>query len=238
MTVLLAVTRSRQFWLTLQMNTPSTPAPAHGSLGFNLAGIAVLVLLLAVGAAYLVDELGRKSGTPTPRLDDGDLITQTISGRELRIPTNWFRYGEQIRDGFTSQIDLSIQPEAHDTPVQITLLPRSRARASSALLDTVYLHQFAEGTLTGVTGLVGKSLTGKDIAGFAGESVWYDALSSTPFVAKCAIGIQPDAPARCLRTVYLASGIAAIYAFDASHLQSWRSFDADISAWLKKIGAL
>lgn len=238
MTLLLAVTPSGHFWLIAHMSPPTPSATAPSSLGFNLAGIAVLVLLLAVGAAYLVDELGRKSGTPTPALDDGDLVTQTISGRELRIPSTWFRYGEQIRDGFTNQIDLSILPEAQDTPVQITLLPRSRARASSALLDAVYLHQFGEGTLTGVPGLVGKPLTGKDNGSFDGESVWYDALSSTPFVAKCAKAIQQDAPARCLRTVYLASGIAAIYAFDASHLQNWRSFDADMSAWLKKIGAL
>lgn len=220
------------------MSLPTTSANPHSSLGFNLAGIAVLVLLLAVGAAYLVDELSRSSGGPTPTLDDGDLITQTISGRELHIPTNWFRYGEQIRDGFTNQIDLSIRPEARDTPVQVTLLPRSRARASSALLDAVYVHQFGDGTLSGVPGLVGKPLTGKDNASFDGESVWYDALSATPFVAKCAAAIQPDGPAQCLRTVYLASGIAAIYAFDASHLQNWRSFDADLSAWLKKIGAL
>ena len=30
---------------------------------------------------------------------DGNPITQTISGRELSIPTTWFRYGEQVRDG-------------------------------------------------------------------------------------------------------------------------------------------
>lgn len=247
MPLLLAVTPSRPTWLTLPKSSPTTPANPHSSLGFNLAGIAVLVLLLAVGVAYLVDELGRNSGAPTPNLEDGELITQTIAGRELHIPTKWFRYGEQIRDGFTNQIDLSMLPEPQDTPVQVTLLPRSRARASSALLDAVYVHQFGDGTLSGVPGLVGKPLTGKDNASLQGESVWYDALSATPFVAKCAAAVQtdasaqpaqPDAPARCLRTVYLASGIAAIYAFDASHLQNWRSFDADLSAWLKKIGAL
>lgn len=219
------------------MSTPTTPAKPHTSLGFNLAGIAVLVLLLAVGVAYLVDELGRTSTAITPALTDGEIINQTISGHELQIPTSWFRYGEQIRDGFTSQIDLTIVPEAGDTPVQVMLLPRSRARASSSLLDAVYVHQFGEGTLTGVSGLVGKPLNDGN-ASYSGESVWYDALSSTPFVAKCAKAIQPEAPDRCLRTVYLATGIAAIYAFDASHLQGWRTFDADMAQWLKKIGAL
>ena len=75
---------------------------------YNLAGIAVLVLLLAVGAAYLIDELGKAGKASAPSLEDADPIVQTISGRELSIPTAWFRYGEQIRDGFTNQIDLRI----------------------------------------------------------------------------------------------------------------------------------
>ncbi|UXN72540.1 hypothetical protein N8D56_14780 [Devosia sp. A8/3-2] len=71
------------------MSSQSAPATPHHppSSGFNLAGIAVLALLLAVGAAYLLDEMGRTSRTPTPSLEDGNPIVQTISGRELTIPT-------------------------------------------------------------------------------------------------------------------------------------------------------
>lgn len=208
-------------------------------MAYNLAGIAAMVLLLAVGAAYLIDEMGQSVRTPTPTLEDDRPITQTISGKELSIPTAWFRYGEQIKDGFTNQVDLRVMfaPDggAMPLPVDVTLLPRSRARTSSSLLDGVYLHQFGDETLTGVPGLVGKPM--RDGNGYAGESVWYDAISPNPFVAKCEKPLEADGAAKCVRTVYLPSGIAAVYAFDATVLQSWRQFDTEMERWLSKIGA-
>lgn len=211
----------------------------HSALLYNLAGISVLVLLLAVGLAYLVDDLGRSTRIPAPSLADADPISQTISGRELLIPTAWFRYGEQIRNGFTNQIDLRIlySPEGAEAavPVDVTLLPRSRARASSSLLDGVYLHQFGDSTLGGVPGLVGKPMLASK--GYVGESVWYDALSPNPFVAKCVEPVAPDGIAQCVRTAYLPSGIAAVYTFDATLLQSWRQFDTEMQRWLQPIGA-
>jgi len=224
------------------MSSQSAPAGRHhrlSSLAYTLAGMTVLLRLLAVGAAYLIDELGRSSQTPAPSLADPDPIVQTISGRELSIPTAWFRYGEQIRDGFTNQIDLRVLFVPDTTkaplPVDITLLPRSRARTSASLLDGVYLHQFDDETLNGVPGLVGKPMQASN--GYAGESVWYDALSPNPFVAKCLAPVTADGAAQCVRTVYLPSGIAAVYTFDATILQSWRQFDAEMERWLSPIGA-
>ena len=224
------------------MSTPSAPVRArhdHSGLAYNLAGIAVLVGLLSVGAAYLVDELGRATTLPRPALTDGEPVTQTIAGRELHIPTRWFRYGEQIRDGFTNQIDLKVVLTAADgvtpLPVDVTLLPRSRASTSASLLDRVYLHQFGEATLSGVPGLVGKSMQQSE--GYRSESIWYDAISPNPFVAKCMDAVEADQARQCVRTVYLPSGIAAVYAFDATVLQSWRQFDTEMERWLKPIGA-
>ena len=225
----------------LEMSSQSAPATRHAgpsSLAYNLAGIAVLVLLLAVGMAYLIDSLGRTSRVPAPALDDAEPVSQTISARELSIPASWFRYGEQVRDGFTSQIDLRIlyAPDgATARPVDITLLPRSRVRAGASLLDRVYLHQFADDTLSGVPGLVGKPMLATN--GYAGESVWYDALSPDPFVAKCVDPLEPGGPAQCVRTVYLPSGIGAVYTFDATLLPTWRQFDKEMQRWLEPIGA-
>lgn len=223
-----------------ELNTQaSVRNQGSSSLAYNLASIAVLILLLAVGAAYLIDQLARADAVQKPGLNDPDPITQTISGRELAIPRTWFRFGEQIRDGFTNQIDLHIlyQPDTAlpAKPMQVTLLPRSRARTSASLLDRVYLHQFGSDTLTGVPGLVGKPMLGTN--GYAGEAVWYDALSPNPFVAKCLDPIAEDGAAQCVRTVYLPSGIAAVYTFDADLLQSWRSFDSEMEKWLTRIGA-
>jgi hypothetical protein len=223
----------------MSLQTASERPAAH-SLGFNLASIGAVVLLLAVGAAYLVDDLGRQARTAPPDIDAGDPISQTIAGRELAIPASWFRYGEQIKPGFTNQIDLRVvfTPPAGGSalPVDVTLLPRSRARSSAILLDTVYLHQFGELTDESVPGLIGKPM-GKS-NGYQGETVWYDALSPNPFVAKCIEPVADGRAAQCVRTVYLASGIAATYAFEATALQSWRSFDTAMERWLGRIGAI
>jgi len=218
---------------------PALPRQDHRTLAYNLAGIGALVLLLAVGAAYVIDKMGREARTPIPRLDDGDPIVQTISGKELTIPTAWFRYGEQIRNGFTDQIDLRLQFElggAVSQRVDVTLLPRGRARTSASLLDRVYLHQFSDETVGDVPGLIGKPMTSS--GGFAGETVWYDAISPNPFVAKCIAAVNADGTPQCVRTVYLPSGIAAVFTFDATLLQWWRQFDAEMERWLTVIGAV
>lgn len=226
------------------MSHPRSPAGTGyaplGTVAYNLAGIAVLLLLVAVGAAYVIDRAGRSTHATSPMLEDETSLTQTVGGRELTIPQSWFRYGEQMRSGFASQVDLEVKLDlfqnAPPLPVQVTLLPRNKARSSSILLDTVYLHQFGEGTLSGYTGLVGKPL--QDSAGFSGETVWYDPLSPSPFVAKCAIPVSDQSDGRCLRTVHLPGGLAAIFTFDISALAAWKNFDIEMSRWLGQIGAL
>ncbi len=223
------------------MNARAEPASrplGRSALIYNLAGIAVLVLLLCVAVAYLIDELGRADRRPVPSLGDTNPVTLTLSGRDLSIPQSWFRYGEQIRAGFTDQVDLQVPLSVDGTSamsVDISLLPRSRARTSASLLDSVYLHQFGEGSLEGVIGLVGKPMHDDD--GFTGESVWYDALSPNPFVAKCLDPVETGGAAQCVRTVYLPSGIAAVYRFDAAMLPSWRQFDGEMERWLSAINA-
>lgn len=212
---------------------PSAPAASGiSALAHNLAGIALAVMLTAVGVAYLVDETMRPDGRPAPALDDGNMLVQTVGGRELTIPENWFRFGEQMQSGFVGQADISVRlPQGR---VDVTLLPRSRAKSSSELLDSVYVHQFSKGTVAGVPGLVGQRLEG---SGYAGEMIWYDALAPNPFVAKCMDAIETGAPAKCVRTVQLTNGLAAIYSFDETLLPAWRDFDAEMNRWLEKIGA-
>lgn len=206
--------------------------PRISGLMQNLAGIALVVMLAALGIAYLVDEAGRSDGRKVPSLNDGEALVQTVGGRELTIPKNWFRFGEQMQSGFVSQVDLSVELQLGR--VDVTLLPRSRAKSSSELLDSVYVHQFAKGTESGVPGLIGQKLEG---SGYAGELIWYDALAPKPFVAKCMEAIEADAPDKCVRTVHLASGLAAIYSFDETMLPAWRNFDAEMGQWLERIGA-
>lgn len=197
-----------------------------------------MVLLVALGLAYWVDGAARDTRTSLPSLADERLVLQTIAGRELAIPQGWFRNGQESRTGFASQIDLmvTLAPEGTEpVPVRVTLVPPSRARTSASLLDRVYLHQFGEDTLSGFAGLVGKPVAGP---GYRGETVWYDPLSPNPFVAKCIAPVEPDVAAQCVRTVYLPSGIAAIYAFSQPALAAWREFDTEMGQWLSRIGAM
>ncbi|MBJ3784054.1 hypothetical protein [Devosia sediminis] len=226
------------------MSASTTPAegtePGRDHLVYNLAGIAVLVLLVAVGAAYMVDRATRSARPALPQLSDADRVTQTVAGRDLSIPANWFRFGEDIKPGFASQVDLSFQlaldPLEPPVPVDVTLLSRTGARASSTLLDGVYLHQFVDGTVGGIPGLVGKPLVATE--GYAGETVWYDPLSPAPFVAKCAAAPQETRKDKCLRTIHLANGLAVVLGFDAEALAHWKRFDEELALWLGQIGAL
>jgi hypothetical protein len=164
-------------------------------------------------------------------------VTRTVAGKEMKIPRALLRYDEQATTGFSEQLDLRLRlplgPEGVSKVIDVTLVPRSRARPSSILLDGVYLHQFMLTELSGPPGLIGKPLQGTD--GFEGETVWYDALSPNPFVAKCEAPVPGSTTGRCLRTVFF-DAVAAVYAFDADVLANWRLFDRSAEAALAKIG--
>jgi len=220
-----------------QARANNTP---NGAVPFNTSAIAVVLALLGLGAAYLIDAAGRGARIQSHRLDTETSLTRTLGGRDFEIPLSWFRYEEQRVEGFAKQIDLRLEMplgvEGRREPVDVTLLPRSRARPSAALLDGVYLHQFLPEQLNGPPGLVGKPL--RPDGGYRDETVWYDALSAEPFVAKCSAPIAPATAGQCIRTVYLGPGVAAIYAFPETALLHWRDFDTLMGAKLAQIGAL
>lgn len=221
----------------------STAASAHRTphrhpLGYNLGAIAVLVGLAALGLAYAIDAMERASSAPTS--PSTALVTRTLGGTTLTIPADWLADDSGQQGGFAKQVDLRLSlplgPDAAPREIDVTLTQRSRVRPSASLLDGVYLHQFQQAQLSGPVGLIGKPLRASD--GFEGETVWYDPLRSNPFVAKCQAAVVAGAPAKCLRTVYLGSGIAAVYAFDDDVLPNWRKFDAALHPLLDRIGAL
>jgi hypothetical protein len=215
--------------------------PQPDPTGFNLMAIAVGAAMLALGAAYLIDAAGKAERDGGRARDEGLVLTRSLGGHELQIPARWFRYAEEATEGFARQIELRLQlpvgAQGKAETIDVTLLPRSRARPSAALLDGVYLHQFEDGQSSGgPVGLVGKPLRPTD--GYAGEVVWYDALAADPFVAKCSKPVATAEDGQCLRTVYLAPGIAAIYAFPEAALAGWRVFDVEMRQRLREIGAL
>jgi len=205
-----------------------------GTVGFNLLAILIATALSGLGIAYLIDRAVR-AANEVP-LAEGT-ITRGIGGVELKIPAAFFRNDEERSEGFADEIELvarlPLGIDGRDIEIEVTLLPRSRARPSAILLDGVYLHQFEDMQLSGPPGLVGKPLTAN--GGFAGETVWYDALSIDPFVAKCLAPIAPEEPTRCLRTV-VRGNVAVVYAFGEDVLMNWRKFDEAAEPWLAEMG--
>jgi hypothetical protein len=221
------------------MSSPSALAPdrhdSH-SVGFNLGVIAVVLAMGGLGLAYAIQALGH----PAAATGATETVRRTLGGATLDIPAAWLREDATSSEGFAKQVELTVTlnlgPEAAPRRIDVTLLPRSRARPSASMLDGVYLHQFLPEQLSGPPGLIGKPLRAQD--GFSGETVWYDALSSSPLVAKCLAPVSVDSASRCLRTIYLGPGIAAVYAFDADVLGNWKKFDAEMHPLLVRIGAL
>ncbi len=220
------------------MSSPAPAAPTKDSgpsPAFNLGAIAVLAALAGLGFAYAIDAAGRT-------LEDGaaGAVSRTLGGRELTIPAAWLREDADRTEGFAKQVEIGLTlplgPGATPREIDITLLPRSRVRSSSSLLDGVYLHQFMPEQLAGPPGLIGKPLTAAE--GYANETVWYDAISAAPFVAKCSAPVVAGAPGRCIRMVYLGPGIGAVYSFDDDVLSNWRRFDGELEPALTRIGAL
>jgi len=218
----------------------TAPAPARSandsghSIAFNLGAIALIVAVAGLGFAYAIDAAGRAHP------DASAPVTRTLGGKQLTIPASWLREDAERSEGFAKQVEigliLPLGPEAAPREIDVTLLPRSRVRPSSSLLDGVYLHQFMPEQLTGPPGLIGKPLVATE--GYANETVWYDAINASPFVTKCIAPVADGQSSRCIRTVYLGPGIAAVYSFDEDVLGNWRQFDATLGATLRQIGAL
>jgi hypothetical protein len=206
------------------------------SVGYTLVvislGIAMAGLAIAYGLSVFFGHQSSVAMQPP--------VTRTLVGKQLSIPANWLHDDGGKATGFVSQVeldlDLPLGKNGAVLPIEMTLLPLSQVRSSASLLDGVYLHQFMPNELSGPPGLVGKPLYSSE--GYEDETVWYDALSQNPFVAKCAAAPADDGPAMCLRSVALPGGIAAVYNFSADALYSWRSFDDVMNEVLTRIGAV
>ncbi|MEO6395877.1 MAG: hypothetical protein ABIO40_08200 [Devosia sp.] len=218
---------------------PAAPAlkPAPHSVPYNLGVLALGAGLVGLALAYGIDAAVRTA----PNAGNGEtVVARSLGGRELTIPISWLRAETDPTAGFAKQIDLTLTlplgPNGAPEAIAVTLLPRSQVRPSSSLLDGVYLHQFMPEQLSGPPGLIGKPLVAED--GYADETVWYDPISSNPFVAKCIAPVSGETVSRCVRSVYLGAGVAAIYDFQIDALQGWRGFDAAIREPMGRIGAL
>ncbi|HUV32405.1 MAG TPA: hypothetical protein VMW31_02435 [Devosiaceae bacterium] len=201
----------------------------------NLAGIVVVVAVLALAAVYGLQTATRNIGDGMPE-SPGEPVRFTLAATELGVPRNWLRAqrGGGFAESIEMEVPLALPGVAERLAARITLLPRARATPSAALLDTLYIHRFTITQVGGPRGLVGKPL--RPEAGYQNETVWYDPVSGNPFVAKCLViegGARPRA--ECMRTLALGARISAVVRFDGSALRQWQEFDAAVSAALDRL---
>ncbi len=213
------------------------PAPPH-SIAYNLALIGVVAACAAVALAYCIDAIGRLAEAPSPISGQLAMLEKNVAGQKLSVPEAWIRFADQRQADFLDRLDLRIplQFGPGNAPIEIdaALVPHSRVRSSARLLDTVYLHMFEPGQLTGPLGLVGKPL--RQSEGFQNETVWYDPLAITPFTAKCITPLEGEPAGNCIRTLALKGTVAIVLSFDQRLLGHWRQFDEALAAPLHTLG--
>ncbi|WP_196258730.1 hypothetical protein [Pelagibacterium limicola] len=202
---------------------------------YTLAVLTLIVAMLGLGGAYAVGAWldAAREEPANPALTATHLVT--IGAQHYVVPAALMSDPIQRRDGFSDRLDMALAlplgAGGRLTMVDVTIMPRGRIRTSANLLDSVYLRQFANAQLQGPPGLVGKPLAGD--AGTVGETVWYDPLSPTPFVAKCAVPVAMGGEQKtCIRTVQLSDRNTAVFAFEPSVLDNWRRFDETVESWL------
>lgn len=220
------------------MSGQTAKTAAHRDVLTNLVMLALIVVLVALGAAYGIDALSRASASSAADDRPELRVPVNVAGVALEVPETAIRSGHQPGSAFADRLDLRITLSlAEDTaiPLDLTLVPKARARASAALLDSVYLSHFTAEEKRGVPGLIGKPLKGGD--GYDGETVWYDPISIDPFTAKCAPPIAEGYDGDCMQVLVLDSGLSAILGFPEAALKHWRLFDAPLLAVLKDLGA-
>ena len=215
----------------------SSPAPNTPSL-FNLAAIALMLVLAGLAAAYWLIEQTPPEEAPPPSTFSPPFFRTTINGIAINIPTAW-RLQTPRNSGITTQTldaNLLISFENNGNPQRVGMhvSTAEQTQSSAALLDTVYIHQFTPRQIDTVPGLVGKPLKGEE--GYQDETVWFDSLSTRPFVAKCTSRpAAPDFP-DCIHTITTGNGLAVTYQFNRRLLSHWRTFDRALQQLLKNTG--
>ena len=162
----------------------------------------------------------------------------SIAARELVVPASWAQKSEMVQDAALASLQLAIPMDfgGEKTALAVSLLPSSKAAPSAYLLDKLYIHNFDETEPLQQFGLVVKNLRAKD--GFEDETVWYDALSASPFVAKCLEEkVGSSHKTSCISTMLVNKRVSALIQFDGELLPYWRSLHSELLRLLPTFNA-
>lgn len=210
------------------------------SYGFNLAALALILLMGGLGLAYWLISFGPKEENSIASIFAPPLVSKIVANTKMQIPAQWLNSLTKNNQENVQALDLTLaiklSPQAELANINLRLAPFGQAQSSSYLLDSVYVPRFSSQQINTIRGLVGKPLKPQD--GYENETIWYQPVASTPFVAKC-IDLEISATTlNCLRTIALGSQLSLTYQFSEVQLQYWSQMDSAIAPLLKQIGAL
>ena len=198
--------------------------------------IVVIWLFMAVALVGLVfvyasDLLTNKSGNNSAANSGSYKIT--IAAKPIVVPKAWTTSTINTDDEVLSNVELAIPMNVSndETALHISLLPSAKAAPSAYLLDSLYIHNFEEGAPKQAYGLIVKSL--KPQAGYEDETIWYDAISANPFVAKCLEEkLGDDTQTNCITTMLVNKRVSALIRFDGDLLPYWKGLHAELTKLL------
>jgi len=208
----------------------------RNSVKTNVLILCIILSLLGLSVVYTLDFLEKNS--PQQANSSQETIEFTIAASKLRAPKSWIEsnFDEEQNILNLLQLRLELQIDGKLVAVNATLLPAARAAPSAYLLDSLYIHNFAPGRSEQMYGLVAKKL--RNEAGFEDETIWYDALSANPFVAKCLdekVEVRNAKP--CITTILVNKRVSALIQFEKSVLPHWRQFSVALAQQLASFKA-
>ncbi len=226
---------------------------AQGSDGGWTFRILTFCLMIA-GTLLVVDYAIRWSGefhgendrsvTPTP-------IPVDVAGTRLMIPANMIRYEGQRRGEPLGRVDLmvhwptmtgySVERRADfaddgDTPpfFALTIQQRQAATDSAGRLSSVYQHFFTDRRVEAPAGLVGRELS--EDSGLAGEEVFFEAGSTSPFTVHCMRDDGSGFPTNCMSEFHAGETLSVQLRFRKGLLPHWREITRQTRALLTGFG--
>ncbi|WP_181707580.1 hypothetical protein [Chthonobacter rhizosphaerae] len=208
-----------------------------------VAGIIVLIDLGLTWSKALTDTSGRTSD-PTP-------VAVFLGDQRLTIPANMIRFENQRVVGPQERMDLAIHwpsltgysPELRsaflddgaDAPLLfMTIRPRETATDSAGRLASVYQHFFEGEALPAPKGLLGRRLS--EDSGLAGEEVYFEAGSTSPFTVHCLAADDSGYPAPCLTEIHAGESLSVQIRFRKGLLSEWAGIKRATRALLLTFG--
>lgn len=204
--------------------------------------IAVFVVTAALSALFLLYYLAPAPTSfieerPTPT-DASDLVSLSVSGLDLTIPSNFIVFKSVRQGGSRKEIALfATFPDFHgysgwdssaftnnsaDSPLIYMLIRQESLNLKeNDRLQRIYLNYVVDPK--GVAGPFGLTqYTFRDNSGYRGEDLFVGQIEGKPIVMRCVRFSQDVANPSCLRDVRLAKGVALSYRFKRALLSRWQ----------------